>query len=388
MWDRVNNSKRCSWEIYGDPLSSHSKAVPIIGLSLLQNGEINGIFLSVNAESVFVVWDYLNLVSATFGSYGLPVSLKRFALWESTSLLPSLVGISATSKETPDSVLITYSSGQVYVVDIQKGSILDCDAQRPIKQNTTAVESNGEIVGVEKPSSINSSIMRSCSTFCLTPNGQSINIISIEPKFYRSAQVHHQGRSSENPLTSINFRKSIKPVLTLPGFIVAAETGICEIIVSRELHQFLVSHRMSSTTPSRSSELFFNWSFGSVDSQNCHPLLDQRGTQCRCTIDNISGFEIVLNEPYLGPTVSQGQPRVLLRTNLTIAPSVAENPLISGPQLRQKMGSGEVTRVINSSPANQVTSLTCHPSLPYAVVGFLDHQLTILSPDLGTSEQI
>ena len=98
------------------------------------------------------------------------------------------------------------------------------------------------------------------------------------------------------------YRKSLSgdACLTLPGHVVYATTGRCEVVTSCDLNRFLCSETVGKSSPNRSHELFL---------QSQLSLSDH-------LIESVFGYTIYLQQPYMGPSVSQGEPLVYLRTNL------------------------------------------------------------------------
>ena len=145
-----------------------------------------------------------------------------------------------------------------------------------------------------------------------------------------------------------NMRRCALIATTLPGYLLAAEPGACEVLVSTDLQTYLCCRAAAASTPSKSYQLEFLWE--STDNLAAEPtgltdLAEQavqaevacgvemdaveavpfscggplQGTTSRNTVEAVTAHRLVLQQPYVGPRVQRGQPRqpcVLIRTNL------------------------------------------------------------------------
>ena len=211
----------------------------------------------------------------------------------------------------------------------------------------------------------------------------------FDPRFVRSegkkpqhyligAEIAFQSRATRrgDGHSTLCFRRSTDYALTLPGNVVRAVPGEREVLVSCDLREFLTDSALGRSLPGKSSMLEFDWS-----RQHAHPaLLCTNEVQPRESVPlrTRSHFDLAavhshtlhLMAPYHGPAVTNGHPRVLLRTTLT--------PRGNGAEVVQAKGSNPWQKEVEltSAPA---TAITAHPSLPYLVVGDRDDNVKIVS---------
>ena len=189
---------------------------------------------------------------------------------------------------------------------------------------------------------------------------------------------------------TLEFMKSESICLSLPGHVIRAEWGSRELILSHSLDHYIASSIAAATTRSRSDRLYLDWTvsvspdstIGRISDDSMAPYVDSNGKGhidgIECRIDQIFGHTVLLKEPYCGPTVEAGFPRVFLRTNLVPVSSNASNNQVS----KDSPMTASVDRLIQKlSFHTAVTAIEAHPSLPYVVLGFLDNAVQILSTE-------
>jgi hypothetical protein len=106
---------------------------------------------------------------------------------------------------------------------------------------------------------------------------------------------------------------------TLPGHIVTATPGDTEVLVSEDLRNYLVASYLSTSSLSRSDQIYFDWS--RIDTNNYTTTCLGSGIRGSYNVvDNFVGkYTVVLKEAYAGPAVCVGYPRVSMRTNLVLS---------------------------------------------------------------------
>jgi hypothetical protein len=107
--------------------------------------------------------------------------------------------------------------------------------------------------------------------------------------------------------------------LTLPGHIVTATPGDTEVLVSGDVRNYLVASYLSTSSLSRSDQIYFDWS--RIDTNNyTNTCLGSGIRGSYNVVDNFVGkYTVVLKEAYAGPVVCAGCPRVSMRTNLVLS---------------------------------------------------------------------
>ena len=147
------------------------------------------------------------------------------------------------------------------------------------------------------------------------------------------------------PLSN-GMKKCQEVSLTLPGHVVRAEAGSTEVWVSQDLREYLAAPYVAATSTTRSDMVYFDWQISRAaaavaaaagDGSDSSPAAKrtrgegEKGSGAGCLdafalvgpgsgsyhlAEYVSEAVVRLSEPYRGPTVAAGQPRVYLRTNL------------------------------------------------------------------------
>jgi hypothetical protein len=100
---------------------------------------------------------------------------------------------------------------------------------------------------------------------------------------------------------------------------VTATPGDTEVLVSEDLRNYLVASYLSTSSLSRSDQIYFDWS--RIDTNNYTTTCLGSGIRGSYNVvDNFVGkYTVVLKEAYAGPAVCVGYPRVSMRTNLVLS---------------------------------------------------------------------
>ena len=113
--------------------------------------------------------------------------------------------------------------------------------------------------------------------------------------------------------------------LTLPGYVLSAEEGSVDVIVTRDLRAFLAPLLVAESSNNRSSLVIFDWRLADkAEARNVTRDGDtviSRGvegsTSCsRYSLSRVTRSVVSLVAPYCGPRIVAGLPRVYLRTAL------------------------------------------------------------------------
>ena len=204
-------------------------------------------------------------------------------------------------------------------------------------------------------------------------------------------------------------RKIAHTGLRLPGHVIEAEPGSADVIVSQDLRAYLASRAAAASSLTRSDRVYFDWTphtllnsalpapfpvlradsvsgeydnMSSNDPSGCDssiPFVDASGhghlDGYEATLSYITGYTLTLTEPYFGPAVQGGKPRISLKTNLTPteAAATSASSKLSLPALTPVV----LSELQFSQPA---TALSAHPSLPFVLAGFVDDSIALLAP--------
>lgn len=392
MWDRLDRlPNKVTWEVYGDPSvlltnsqssSTSSLIHEIVGLLHVDEGT----FLSANNASVFVLWDYKNLKATTFGFQEKPVCLKRFAPTELCRSSSFLIGISATrasssaysntSKTADLKFLATYGVGNVFDINFRTdvvGKLCEPFTNSIQDQNSHTLQENMAMQTSETPPIYcNTVVMPFFESLFFRGYSNTISVVNIGCPTSETASS-----TAAVIITPPKFRKTSSMSLTLPGRIIEAEAGSHVITVSHDLSEYIVAERLAQAAVSCSSEIYLDWTWYDMQSKHIGSAVDGK----RHIVENISSYSITLSETYIGPSVTHGNPKVLLRTNLSLAAEPLPTPKAGGETTALPISSSDVPL------SSRISCLTCHPSLPYAVVGLTNNQLAVISPDIGRDSQ-
>lgn len=219
-------------------------------------------------------------------------------------------------------------------------------------------------------------------------------------------------------VTTADGKAEPEPCLTLPGHVVSVEHGGTEVVVSRPLDSFLAVASTAASNPSRSQFVFLDWHSRAA----AEPVASSASGAASGahTLAHMQPNVLTLLEPYVGPTVERGEPRVLVRTNL--APGTVERgkpgwggASLATPRNSRLVACTRLVRVFESAPVAAapavaavpaaahaaapapaavdapppapttrevflpfLTAMACHGSLPYIVTGHADDSVSIL----------
>jgi hypothetical protein len=196
---------------------------------------------------------------------------------------------------------------------------------------------------------------------------------------------------------------------TLTGFVHEAQPGSYTILTSHDLSPFLttitdtrpLTHRMNQTHKTDCDGVTHRIttptdSFSNSPSKAClisFLAIDPTGggeggregvqdsLNSHHSVLRIKGCVITLERPYNGPSIVNGVPRVVLRTNLI--PSSACLPTGRGGGRR-----AETESIASISLASPATVIRAHPLLPYLFVGHLDDSLSLITPEAQKEEKV
>jgi hypothetical protein len=187
----------------------------------------------------------------------------------------------------------------------------------------------------------------------------------------------------------------------LPGHIISAETGSCDVIVSHDLQAHCCGQLGASSVFSKSHEIMFDWSpridgitgqvvastlqaetKSELSEEYLYPVnaeilqdgVPYKGTTSTNVISSVSHHRICLSRPFVGPTVACGVPKVYMRTNLVSSGRPSAAAAAAAETLSESRSH------VSTVPLGHctVTALTAHPVLPLLVAGTLDDNILVL----------
>ena len=189
------------------------------------------------------------------------------------------------------------------------------------------------------------------------------HLVGREITFQSSTPRRKDGNST------LCFRRTTDYSLTLPGNVVRAIPGEREVLVSHDLRDFLTDSALGRSLPGKCSSLQFDWSRQeSINLLSSFKVSLPLRTSSHFDLAAVHSHTLHLMAPYHGPAVTNGHPRVLLRTMLA--------PRGNGGDIQGEKGHLHKDVELTSAPA---TALAAHPFLPYLVVGDKDDNIKIVS---------
>ena len=227
-----------------------------------------------------------------------------------------------------------------------------------------------------------------------------------------------------------NMRRCENMSCTLPGHLMTAHPGSCEVVVSHDLQSYLTIESAAQSTVSKSHEIQFDWTpmdplLSSISSSSKNRpssihTIDHRGVSTTNTTSSsifavsligynstsysttrggvAGGHRIVLDSPYTGPIVHQGHPRVRLRTNLIPSGRNSNANVIVDSNSRRTNTSSDGARLTVATTAtdgwpvvrrdmtgdlpagDQVTALAAHPHCPVLIAGLRSEGVIVICP--------
>ena len=437
-WSIASSPHRVKWEVCADPNAAQAQGSPVVGLSDIEGKRL----IAITQSGVVTVWDLENMTVPSFGVASLPSLLLKVSL---TGGLFSVVGMSfipthvseilrrcsqndddrSTSASLSSSasssgcttgcttlvqgqLLVTMACGNLRLLDLfdNASTIVAKQALGIAKSpSVTLGGSLTEIAGcLQNAGNFASSCPAVLPAFfggqiCCSSSGQSLCFYELGKAVVVRADSSSSGNSSstvygrlyrggkaaaptppaslQKVYSYLNFMPTFKPCYTLAGHVLSAEHGGREIIVTQIVDRHLCASELSAAYPSRSHEVYLDWSRG-----NHGPA-----GGAAYSIAGIQPFVIILSQPYAGPTVEGGLPRVHLRTNLS--PSTDGEDKWSVKQngcehiTRRECFISQTDLPTNTDPMQprgvlpDVTAIACHGRLPYILVGRSDDSVIL-----------
>ena len=406
MWRYPATPDQCAWEVRADATNS---SVPVVDIAFLTTP---GHLATLNQRGVVTLFDTFNLESTTFSiGKGTPKVLKRLCTLHSSagSTLPSVrnmllqSGIESTGSF---SLLLQLDNGISGRYCCRKESWVD-EGGRALDRAEISVlcrstRKRALIIGngVEATDMSDSCLVPLCRpvypsylAHVVQASGNRVTIAELDNR--RSAPSSSGCEGKENRPTNTSVHKCHlydKPTYiktehigcTLPGHLISATLGEREVVTSHYLEQYLSSSVLSQSSLERSDRIVFDWSlstqtYSSSSSSSSSgperaPFVDSNGRACgddslEGKVDQIFGNTLLLKEPYCGPNVSGGYPRIRLRSNLVshTTPQVAA----------ASVGGKERTIMMPSA----VAALASHPVLPYVLAAGQGDALYVISTE-------
>jgi len=273
---------------------------------------------------------------------------------------------------------VTIGNGDVFVVDLTTRSILSSSVFEAAEYTTR--DRQVTIIGSALVASNNqSNVVETSQSSSIS---STFNCNAIFPSW--PGKWSCVGRNGTNLLQMIDLTEEIPTKLpegsklrkcsqhnyTLPGHVVSVDKGGYEVVFSEDLSSYLTSSTLAICIPSHSSSVSFDWHLAQGPSSG-HSKRDRNSSLNNiCDIRN-RGF--TLSEPYQGPSVAAGVPRVYLRTNLAIEHVVPQNLNPRSSMQRRVFRSIDLP--------DHVTALAQHPSLSLIVAGTVSGEIVILGQE-------
>lgn len=425
-WSITSSPHRVKWEVCADPNAVQAQSSPVVGLAEIEGKRL----ISITQSGVVTVWDLENMTIPAFGVSSLPSLILKVSLTggdvcvSGMSFIPTHVseilqnrsqdenGTTASGIGNHSSYLgNTLVQGQLLVTmavgDLRLYDLLD-NASRIVARRT--IETAKPISVVSSSSSLlemSGCLLHSGNSapacpavlppflggqICCSNSGPSLcfyelgkavivrapdtsSTSSVYGRLYRGGKVASKSAVTLHKVFSyVNFVPTFKPCYTLAGNVLSAEHGGREIIVTQIVDRHLCASELSGAYPSRSHEVYLDWSRGK-----------ERGQipGAAYSIASIQPYVIILNQPYAGPTVEGGLPKVYIRTNLSASTDDFDNGQGgTGKQLgvcehisRRECFISQAELVGPISPLQPkgqppiITAIACHGRLPYIVIG-------------------
>ena len=382
------SARRVVWECPADVLKGAAQSIPaVVGLALMDRLRF-GTVASLLRSGVVCLWDIEHLTVKSFGSSKTPTLLTRIALFDLCgSYGGGAVGMCRVDAAREHVVAVTQKDGGVLLVGLLPGAaeyeqLLSrpdpCPAKSPA---AVTAEANS---APQLPSGY-------CSSAVFPSLATSISCVGV-PGSNVLRFIDHcpllSPRSGSKRRRADMQRVEGVATLTLPGAVRYAERGSCELVLTDNLHKFIASPAVASSSSSLSSVLFLDYSFSDVKHAvtSAHTASASRrqspdSNVATYTVSSIHGNIVTLSEPYQGPAVADSYPRVLLRTDLQAAGrKAAPNPnLTLRGDSSAAMSAQRVLREIKM--VVPVTAVACSRTQAFlTVAGHCDDSLTVLSP--------
>lgn len=456
-WD-INKNIVC-WEMLADAVSSGSLSnhrSSVIGLAEIERKRL----VSLTQSGTLVLWDLEKMTVPSFGCESVPTMLAKMHLPNAGSLcavgmtfVPTFISEPfAAQSRLPlveGNLVITLGSGDVEVVAVEELARLASRMSLCTGSSKAAITIlNSEYDALASNGAVASALMP-CTAIvppflqgrvCCTSDGPSLRFFEMgdvqhsKGNLIKHAESLKAASSSAAAAyagitTSISARPSHRmlikvyaenpnfklvggafkqtglkippqiacPSFTLPGQVVSVEHGGREVVVSKNLQSYLAIESIASSSPSRSHEVYLDWSRAHVESHGADrtpKLSASQSVGAPFVLTDVQPYVLMLSEPYLGPSVVQSHPRVYIRTNL--APGEIE--ILSRGERASRIERGcnffEHQRIISqkcflaqcdiahregrSVALSHVTATACHSSLPFLITGHADDSVRII----------
>lgn len=419
-----NNAGSFVWEVTAD--NGCVGPVPVVALEQVEHRRI----ISLNQNGLVAVWDLEHMTVPSFGCTSLPSLVSKF------DLCSPCVGMSFECTYASDvapllgTIYVTFSNGDVKALlfeglcrlvprfSFKLGASFavpltllgkETDYLKLSTQlNTTVARPcpavlpkflGGRIGCVTK-----SIAAGSASGLCFFDVGDQLHGLDLieRQRVVDSQQTDRKSSTSAAgaPLGGKFFKvyseaNEAKPCLTLPGHVVSVDHGGTEVVVSKNLESYLCPSSVSASAPTRSHEIFLDWSRSSSSGGG-----EKMGAAF--TISGVQPFALTLSAPYRGPAVENGLPRVHIRTNLaaveiercagaggsssTSSKSVEflslDKCLVAITKVKREDAQGlePAAAAVLPAPEEQaarVTAMACHGHLPFIVCGHEDDSISV-----------
>ena len=420
----ISSNIRPNWEVSSDPTTSTKNAAPVVSLVQLPN--LSNSLLSMNSLGIIIIWNLEILQTLAFSSFKTPTPIRRINIWEDPLFSSinarnelNILTINCKFQLNNELLIITLNNNQIYYYNLFTGNfvnnnnnsnnenIIQLNNYKGITDETITSEMFEMKRKCRSANKSNITFISHLNNIGIISEYETYNLLLVnlnpinQNTFIRSNNPNlNTFKNSNNSKNSLNIynkyetnntiktRRGYDSCLTLPGHIISAEINQNEILLSNDLTQYLVSNSIISNWPSKSCDIVLYW-FLENENEVTQRFTYQQMTQ----VEVINNYQIILQDSYTGPTVTNGWPKIYIKTNLkhifnnennilineqntntnTNTNKIVDNGLIIG----SKLGFPEIINKMElTSPATVISS---HPNLPFIIIGTLDDNILFMT---------
>eukprot|EP01036_Dinobryon_divergens_P026922 gene26922-35619_t len=364
----------CLWEVRADP---HRAVLhePVLALHLLRGPGGAAAAAAVQLVAalgslVFSVWDLQRLDVPALGSRPQPTCLLRLDLNQSATLCCSLSGARLPC------VLVSFRSEATATKKNRPPAMrgVSCLAASAPDVALTWLRYGG--LGIPRQLSPAVCLSGWPGRLCLLNTDDNVGMSRLS---VRSLRWDGQPPGEVLVRQPLPLRPSGHGfALSLPGILLSARPGDREVVSSHSLERYLCpAGAAAASARSRSPLLQFSWRLGGDSEEKDRDRDRQREVEllgatdcqvCSSAVEELApGRLVLLSQPYLGPLVVHGSPRVRMQTCLQ--PSWDPNltsPVTAAPVSRERSLGWACSAVVP------------HPQLPYALLARADDSIQVL----------
>lgn len=378
--------QRRLWEVRSDPFASVHNLSPVTAI-LAVDREVDrfcGQVITLNSQGIITLWNVNQLTSVSFGCSEQPTFLHRLSLSQHLSSFREEVPCQFVTL-----VHIPMRSMMSFVASTNLGEIvevaLDNDKLLPspwipspsLYFSTLPPLKKVQLIDVEgRSNSLHEGLFRQHSpqaffqlplvsllwhsgfqkllflslfddvsfpTTVSTATASTATVSTVTDMAAATASatsVPKKTRSDTDPISlQLSLRRCLSTSLTLPGYILDVDYDSHEMYLSQSLTSYLIGQNIASFFPNRSFE---------IEIHDPGRLRSSQSLVTTVVIDSVSDRRICLKEPYIGPKVKDGIPKLLLRTCLEPISNELKVPKTSSPMPGVSDSKGTDHRITSS----------------------------------------